>query len=289
MYCKNAPIREILILTLFLTSSSAGLFAQEIPGWVRSKVAFCDSNLSDAQAIQLRLELSELEDYFLEKRFLADRSGESYRSVYEQIAKENDLNFEIGKSFDLLDSLEFEIYTGCFYKVLTPEQLSQLTSRHLKAAERIAESYEGDLTPGLVAQRVIDNLTAEDFELEFYRVSSLLTFYGIASPLPQILSTIPEFDPADSSSLLGIIKVQLDGESQLVVDGKRFTSKQVEELLYEFLKEEPSKKGVEISTSRSASYESYLNLRSSIDSIYVLLEEELGSTISRNIIFPEPR
>ena len=156
----------------------------------------------------------ETRDYLIRKGLLHDETGTSYRAVYKWIANDNDLNFKIDTSFQLLDSLEFKVYKNCIYKLITDEQLSRLTVRHLRAAERITQNYTGNLSPGMVAQRILDNLTADDFNLQFYKVSSLMAFYKIAYSSPSLLIKSPDAY-INTSSGLKTMKVRLNHEDQI--------------------------------------------------------------------------
>ena len=279
-------MRKILLFITVITSNF--LVAQELPKFIQDRLDFCDSNLSDVQANQLRTELDDLENYFVTKGLLTDKSGTSYKAVYEQIVKDDDLNFSIDITFELLEELDFQVLTDCLYKLLTLEQLTQLTFRHHEAAERISSNYSGNLSPRLVAQRIVDNLSTEDFELEFYQISSLLIFYRISYPAPEIMTGLPNFDQSSESPSLLTIKVYLNEESQIIINNSKRTIKQAENFIYDFLKSEPSKKGIEISASRNASYASYSELLSVVDSVYTNIREQSGSDIPKNIIFKEP-
>lgn len=279
-------MRHIFILTILLVINS-NLFAQKLPNFVQERIEFCDTYFSDAQAIQLQKELNELENYLVKNGLLADKSGSSYRAVYERIVKENDLNFEIDTTFELLDTLEFQVYTGCFYKVLTSKQLSELTFKHQVAANRIAEAYDGDITPGIIAQRIIDNLTLDDFELEFYKVSSLLTFYRIASTAKALDFGLPKFDIITNPNL-ETIEVVLDADGLIKIENCILSLDEAKKRVYQFLSTEPNKKGVEVSASRSATYESFDRLMDMLNSVYSTLIKEYGS-VTRNIIINEPK
>jgi len=231
--------------------------------------------------------LNDLENYFVLNGLLTDKSGASYRAVYKQIVEENDLIFKIDTTFELLDNLEFQVYTGCFYKVLTPKQLSQLTTRHQEAAERISGGYEGNVTPRLVAQRILDNLAEDDFELEFYRVSSLLAFYRVSSPLPTLNLGLPEFNGTENSNI-ETVYVNLNQNNQIEIDKRTLTNEQAEQMIYEFLSVKPEMRGIEFTASKDASYESYLKTTEMFNSIYSKLKSEKGD-IPKNIIFKEPK
>ncbi|WP_420580359.1 hypothetical protein [Reichenbachiella sp.] len=278
-------MRQIFLFIAVLTSNL--LVAQKSPNFLQEGLDFCNTNLSDEQTTQLRKELTNLEDYFLTHGLLNDKSGTSYRDVYKQITQENDLIFEIDTTFELLDNLDFQVYTSCFYKVLTPEQLNQLTPRHLEATQRISSSYDGNITPSLVAQRILDNLTADDFDLEYFRISSLLTFYRISSPTPSLNLGLPDFGRLDNPNIQ-TIHVILNANNQILIEDKTLTIESAKKAIYDYLSAEPEARGIELTASRGASYEAYINVTNMFNSVYSKLTSELGE-IPKNIIFNEPK
>ena len=278
-------MRQILLFIAVLTSNF--LLAQKASTVPQERLDFCDSNLSHEQTTQLRKELNNLEDYFLTNGLLNDKSGNSYRAVYKQIVQENDLIFEIDTTFKLLDNLDFQVYTSCFYKVLTPEQLTQLSPRHLEATQRISGNYDGNVTPSLVAQRILDSLTDDDFELEYFRVSALLTFYRVSSPTPTLNLRLPDFGRPDNPNIQ-TIHVILNANNQILIDDKTFTIESAKQVIYDYLSMKPKARGIELTASRGASYEAYINVTNMFNAVYSKLTSELGE-IPKNIIFNEPK
>lgn len=277
--------RQVFFFITLITSQS--LIAQELPKFIQDGLSFCDSNLSKEQTTQLRKEINNLEDYFVTKGLLANKSGTSYKAVYEQIIREDGLNFEIDTTFELLETVDFQALTNCFYKLLTPRQLNQFTIRHQESIEEILEGYSGNLALGLVAQQILDNLKEEYFEFKFYQTFSLLIFYQIASSVYEAMVVLPKSGQSLQTSTLSTIKVFLNEENRIIVDGSERTQQQLEHLIYEFLKIKPSSKGIEISTSQNASYISYLDLLSAINSVYDNIMEQFDNEISKNIILKE--
>ena len=275
------------LFSCFILTFNA-LFSQELPGFIQQRVTFCDVNFPEEVSVQLLEELDALESYFVNKGLLETRSGASYRAVYKQIAAENDLNFEIEPIFELLDSLSPRVSTLCFYKLLTREQLARLNPRHETAAERITAPHDGDLTPGIIARRITEHLTDADFDLAFYRISSLLTFYRIAYRGNSLGVGLPDFSD-DRITDLSTLEVFLDENSQVLLDGQIITHlKEVREAIRTFISLDPYNRGVEFSASRSASYEAYMETTEVILSTYAELQAELGD-IPKNVIIKEPK
>ena len=273
-------IISILILTIF----SFNLHSQELPEFLQDQVDFCNSNISKQQVIQLRTELNALEDYLLDHGLLADKSGKSYRNVYKQIAEQDGLYFDIDTTFELLDTLDMDVYISCFYKVLNDEQFAELDRKHLKATERIQAPYEGNITPSKVAQRIIKNLSNADFDLMYFRVASLSAFYRTATP--HIDVPFPSYSNSKNTKI-ETIAIHLTSESEIHINGEALTLEEAQTTTLNFLATKPHKKGIELVPSRGASYESYLQVTKMFESVY----DELSAAyegLQRHIFINEP-
>jgi hypothetical protein len=270
-----------IFLSCFLFANLVTLLAQKNPNSFQERAEFCDSQITADQSAQLLQELNILEDYFIKKGLLADKSARSYRTVYEKISEENDLNFEIDTTFQLLDSLDYKILLSCYFKVLTNGQLSELNLNHYQAGLRISENNGEEIRPKIVAQRILDNLTLDDFKLDFFRVSSLVTFYLIASP-SSIIDIFPEYSEITDSDF-EYIKVLLDEQSRICIENKIVSVDKAKAKINQFLSQDPNNRGIELTSSKSTTYQSYLELMEEINSIYKELNEGFGP-ISKKII-----
>lgn len=270
-----------IFLSYFLFANIFSLLAQINPYSFKERAEFCDSQITADQSAQLLQELDVLEDYFIKKGLLADNSARSYRTVYEKISEANDLNFEIDTTFQLLDSLDYKVLLTCFYKVLTNAQLSELNLNHYEAGLRISENNGEEISPKIVAQRILDNLSLDDFELDFFRVASLVTFYLIASP-SSIIDIFPEHSEITDSDF-EYIKVLLDEKSRICIENKIVSVNKAKATINQFLSQDPNNRGIELTSSKSTTYKSYLELMEEINAIYKELNQEFGP-ISKKII-----
>lgn len=271
-------------LFFFFFLISCTLFAQQIPLLMQERIDFCEANLSIEEALQLRQELTALEDYFIERGLLFDKSGAAYKAVFQEIVNEYDLTFSIDTSFQLLSSVDMEVFLSCYYKMLTPQELSQATFQHYEAFTRISENVSAEINPRILAQRIIDNLSEKDLELAFLRISSLYTFYTIASPV-----TSNVFDELGSDVIKDIktIAVSLTEDDQVLLDNQPLTTKDLEQVLYDFLIKDPENRGIEFSTNRNTSYQFYLETNKIFDKIYERLKNERGN-LTKYIFYKDP-
>jgi hypothetical protein len=269
----------------FLFLLSGTLWAQQIPSlFTQERVDFCEANLSFEEANQLRLELVALEDYFIERGLLIDKSGVAYKALFQKIVNENDLTFSIDTTFQLLSSVDIEVFRSCYFKMLTPEELSQATIQHYEAFKSISEDSGAEITPSIVAQRIIDNLSEVDFELAFLRISSLYAFYIIASPaIPSLFNVLG----SDVIKDIKTIAVSLTEDDQVLLDNQPLKTKDLEQALYDFLIKDPEHRGIEFSTKRKTSYQFYLEINKIFDKVYERLKSDRG-VVRKHIFYQEP-
>ena len=143
----------------------------------------CAGQIDQRVLPRLRTELDLLEAYFVEAGLLQDKSGSSIYQVYQQIARDGDLQFAVEKRFHLLDSIPPQSLSRCYPLALESPTVSPTLLRYLRTVYEMEDlSNEGNITPGRVAQKIVDNLRSEDFEQGFLRVSALITFYIVATP-----------------------------------------------------------------------------------------------------------
>ncbi len=149
-------MRRVYLLLLVWLTTTINACTQPSDQLIADRLAFCDSNFPENLIPELKEEFNQLEQYFVQSGLLTDKSGESYYTVYQKISKENDLIFNRTQFFPILDSLDYFLLQKCFYKLLTEKQLLEMTPRHLKATEAIAQAYEGNVTPGMITKRITD-------------------------------------------------------------------------------------------------------------------------------------
>lgn len=251
----------ILIVLLGVVSSIQG-FSQDPPALIADRIEFCESNFDRSLKARISEEFDKLEDHLISAGLLKDNSGESYYSVYKTIARENDLSFSSDYSSPLLDSMDSDVLSKCFYLLLTDTELQELTPRHYEASQKIYGPMSGDISMGSISQRIIDNLNEGDFDLKFYKLSSLLVFYRVASPKGiQILPDLNE----DNVEYEEQISISIDDNDVIYIDSEEIDITKLRLEIIEFLGERTIGKGVQLIASRGTSYEAYIKLLDAVN------------------------
>ncbi|MEM6643717.1 MAG: hypothetical protein AAF616_12115 [Bacteroidota bacterium] len=255
-------------LLLFLSSLNS--LSQNLEQEIILK-SYCNQNLSDTHAKQLRSEILALEGYLVDKGLLADKSGPSYRKVYKAIAEEGELVFDIDTSFTFLDTLDFKSYVSCFYRALEISELNELDSNHLQKLELISKKNRDELDVKVLSASIINNVTEEDLELTYFKFASLILFYRTSTNFSreELLLT----DTKHFSDAISFIRVSLN-QNEIYL-GETVVSKEVAyDSIYRYLSVDHEHRGVELAAFRGTSYEFFIKNHKKIREVYVKLKNK---------------
>lgn len=230
----------------------------------------CAGQVDQRVLLSLRGELDSLEAYFVKEGLLHDKSGTGIYRVYQQIARDGDLLFAVKKKFPLLDSIPPQVLSRCYPLALETPTVSPNLLRYLRTAyEMKALSSEGNITPGKVAQEIVNNLKPEDFDQGFLRVSALITFYIVATPA----SLLPICAPQPPDSLQWTV-LSLSADDVLRYDDQVIALDQLSPRLRTFVEVNPQRRGVRMDTRRETSYEFYISVYDSVKQMYQALRKQ---------------
>lgn len=266
-FCMKRRIQNLLILVIVFSQACA----QKTPEIIADRIDFCNSNFEENLLPQLKTEFERLEKHFIENGLLNDNSGRSYYSVYETITKEDGLSFVSDYSSPIIDSIEFNIISKCFYQLLTTDEINELTQRHYEASLKIYQPIEGDVSPRMITQKIIDNLMESDFDLKFYKLSSLLTFYRMTAPKGIDLLINGK---GSNKNIELWFSIELGANDQLSVLANKITLDELTTELQNFLGNTTSEKAVEITASKDASYEAYINLLDAVNERFDIIRNQ---------------
>lgn len=263
---SNLMNKKIAILSFFVISIIVNQScAQKVPELIANRINYCDSNYSDELTPSLIIELDELENYFVQNGLLENNSANSYYSVYKKIARDDNFNFTLDLSFPLLDSIGFNILSKCFFKLLSNDELDKITIRHFEASKKIYAPFNGSVSPGKIAQRIVDNLTEDDFELQYYKLSSLITFHKMSNPPGNnLFATTPTY----SDNIEEWLSIELNEQNQLKVSGVTKSIEDIVNLVSEFLQGDLTKKAIKITSLNGAKYNAFIELIDVVKSHY---------------------
>ena len=224
---------------------------------------------------RLRDELDLLEAYFIKEGLLSDGSGASIYQVYRQIARDNDLLFAVDQEFPLLDSLPPMVLARCYPIALETPTVSPTLLRYLRTVyEMEGVRSEGDITPGKIAQEIVDHLRPEDFEQGFLRVSALITFYVVATPASML-----QMRPSQLPDSVQWAVLSLSASNDLHYDDQAIALNRLSSRLRAFVEDDPQYRGVRIISTRDTPYDFYLNVYDSVKHVYQELREQKAQAL----------
>lgn len=162
-----------LIGFLFLFSSN-----QTENGEVESILYDCLIQRYQDEGVDVLKELDRLEDYLIEKEFLASSSGKAYHDFYKKVGETNRIPSQLDyKQFEGL----YKIMPNDFYTKECLEQIEELdstvvvNSKQYQMTTAMSELSGSDLGPGKVAKATISVLNPADFDSPYFRALALLT------------------------------------------------------------------------------------------------------------------
>ena len=236
---------------------------------------FCEENFEEDLRDSLRREFWELEDYFVRKGLLEDKTGESYYQVFLTISENNDNTFEMDTSFSLLEKIDRNRLVTCYYKALNQHELDQIKIHHLFSLNNVTHSHDGVRTPGQIATRIIENLSAEDFEQQFLKIMSLLTFYYTSNLSNQSIAKQAYTDWETKTTL----EIYLDSINEIYIGKRKKTLEEVADTVNYFFNNEQTGKALVINSSRKALYQSFKELVDVVTKVLMKNKNERANEI----------
>lgn len=259
----NKMISKLIKLPLLLLLIYNSSFAQNsIPESLEEKMQYCNTNFSDILVSEIKKDFQALELHFIKKGLLIDNSGSSYYNVYEKIAEKGTFDFQTNYSLRKIDSINKSTFKACFYKLLTADQLNNLTDRQVDVMSNLAIGFQGNVNLSEVGKRFVNLFVPDDFQLEYFQYMSLYSFYLMSQPTSNLFSIIP--DHGVTIETLETVVISLDENDEISAFGKKVTIEEARELVAELCISD-SISVIEMYSSRSASYESYINLLKAIN------------------------
>ncbi|WP_347922342.1 hypothetical protein [Pontimicrobium sp. SW4] len=136
-------------------------------------------SLSDEEKEKVNPIFSDFEQHLIDKGILESSSPEGYWNFYKKIADTG--TYDFSNEFNFSEKISFlnrenpednNIFFDCHNEVFQTEKY--LKSKLYKFNQESQSLRSHRVTPTMIAITTTKYLTAEDFELEYYRLSTLL-------------------------------------------------------------------------------------------------------------------
>jgi len=225
----------------------------------------------------LNSELKKLETHLVGNGSLKSTSGGSYYEVYEKIVELNRVPVYIDQvEFETLYSVNQGDYfsPACLTKGDRIDSLSLVSSKYYRLSMAMDElGSEVNLSPSLVAEKIISILDSTDFNNEFYKSLALLslaytsnTGRGIVKVFPR--KKEPEYEDFVSFQLL------VTSADKIIVNEKEIDEKHLRQMLIAFIAEHNARHTIKFNNEPGTSYSSYVQIQELIISVYSELREK---------------
>lgn len=256
--------RILLYLTLGLLFTSCTSQNDRIENVIMK----CSYQSFDDKGKAFKALIDDYENLLIDENIIPDRSGKSYRQVFLKVASGNEFNKVPSKFFatemQKLEKPDMEKARKC-QKIIDQDSLSYDVSK-LKGLEQamINAQKSLDLQPSTIAKEILDVLTEEDFELDFYKMRAFLLFSlvdtnaGIAKKLQDLPDDDSELD------LSNAIHIYIDGDNQMFVNKEKVTLKKLRTAVKKYEKKNKSTSIIALKAERATEYAMYIQVQNAI-------------------------
>ncbi|WP_299685695.1 biopolymer transporter ExbD [uncultured Dokdonia sp.] len=234
---------------------------------VEYKLINCIYETYDDQGTQYKKAFFDFEQSLITEKILEDTSGKSYKALFEKMATENTFSQWPSSSFmnkiaaiDVKQNVES--YQNCI------AALGDLSQSKLQSVMNIInQSNTDEFTPAKLATKMLEVLDEEDFELEYYKMNIFVLFetinYTNDSGLVRKLPAIEEMKTT-TSDVKNAIKVALNGENKVLVNGKKVSLEELKSQIHDYVSKNTSESMIIYQSDRKASFAKYVEVQEAI-------------------------
>ncbi len=194
---------KLSILFFGLLLSFTSLAQAQTSYALEQKILDCFYRQHEANNIDVRKTIENLETVFVNHKILADRSGKSYISLIESIKTGNLPNIGDPGLLSDIDALGY-IPATVFCKDTNTIKFNaaEIDRSKLKYVLHIYDSLlvSGDVSNPIIAEELLKIFTAKDLEQEFYKSLELLVITNMITMNREVES--------DPSTMSGVVKME---------------------------------------------------------------------------------
>lgn len=242
--------------------------------------------------IDVKSSIDKIENILLKHKILADKSGESYIRIIEQIRDNNDLDINNPDLLTDIKSIDY-IPSSVFCRDTSYASIldsASLADSKFKYVIGIFDSMrvKGDISPTLIAEEILEVFNAHDFENDYYRTIGLVMFSNMIkmsdyeSGLARKLPPMSEKESVEIEEQ-NIFVILLNAENKILADGEPVKISELNGLVKEFLietsdktdidlpligKQKISKGIISMRNDRGTSYDFYIAVQNELIKVY---------------------
>ena len=225
--------------------------------------------------------LNDFEQQLVANNFLNDASGESYIALLNKMSnkeinnlKLSSFSFNAIKEIETLSVLEAQI---CSQELKKELDLDKFKGTKLDSVMNEVMSAD-NISITQYSSSLLSFLTAEDFELDLYKIN-LLYFFGIVNN--DIKSGIErkgsiDYKETETFNLEKSIKVFINSENKIFIDNNEVLVEVLNTKIRDYMFQNKSESYIVIENDLEVFYEKYLQVHNSIISTINTLRKELS-------------
>ena len=242
--------------------------------------------------IDVKSSIDKIESILLKHKILADKSGESYIRIIEQIRDNNDLDINNPDLLTDINSIGY-IPSSVFCRDTSYASLldsASLADSKFKYVIGIFDSIrvKGDISPTLIAEEILEVFNSHDFENDYYRTIGLVMFSNMIkmndyeSGLARKLPPMPEKESVKIEEQ-NIFVILINAEDKILADSQPVKISELNGLVKKFLletsdktdidlpligKQKISKGIISMRNDRGTSYDFYIAVQNELITVY---------------------
>ncbi len=275
-------MRKIFLGLFILGQLTAS--CQEQSEQLESKAMNCVYESYDDKGVAFKRVIYDFEQLLITEKILGDRSGKSYKALFEKIATNNEFtNWPVTSFGDLLNTIgrpQQEALENCL------TTLEKTPVNKLEAFAKIIQTSE-KLTPSILANGILATLDDDDFELNYYKMSAFLLFDTINYTNDSgLIRALPEQEEHTTFNAENAIKVYIDGENQFFVNNEKVDLEKLKSKVRAYVSNNESESYIALSSERKTSFASYIDVQNAISAEINFLRDQLSKE-KYNQVFKE--
>lgn len=184
---------------------------------IDQEIIHCITDSYKKEKVDIKATLDSFESFLVENKYMRDKSGQSYISVYKKIAADNDVTISLDNFNDNgLLQISPVTFIDC-YRTRISEILNS-ESPLKKLYKYFQDNPIEPTTPGEVSEHLLKVFKPTDFKYDVIRYYSLYTLLRTSYPDVSVQSTTTDKQLSFTKNYEKKVTVRLDKESRLFLN-----------------------------------------------------------------------
>jgi len=270
------------LLLTYITFGILAISCQKQTERIETKLVNCIYENYKDQGTKFKKLLSDFEQLLIDEKILKNRTGKSYKAIFDKIVVDNDFDYNPSESF-LTKIIELgmpknEAFRNCQSELREKSKNEFSKSYELQTVLDSIFKNSVNISPSIVATGILSVLNEKDFELDYYKMSVFFLFDtisytnddGISKKLPEFKEDKKEYD------LSKAMNIYINGDNQIFVNQKKVNIEELKIKVRDYEFKNKSESFFSVKTERAAMYKTYLDVQNTIIGEIRNLREQLA-------------